>query len=103
MTNYYLGRAELQLGNNQAAVTDFQKSIQENKDEDTTRQAYFQLSRAYRRLHDLASAQAAEAQYRALEQQGKQALQERMSRRQLRADRDASIPPQSDDKLQATP
>ena len=103
MTNYYLGRAELQLGNNQAAVEDFQKSIRDNKDEDTTKQAYFQLSRAYRRLHNLPAAQEAEAQYRALEQQGKQTLQDRMSRRQLRADRDASIPAQLVEKSTATP
>ena len=102
MTNYYLGRAELQLGNNQAAVEDFQKSIREDKDEDTTKQAYFQLSRAYRRLHDTPDAQAAEKQYRMLEQQGKQALQDRMSRRQLRADRDASIPQQAEDKQPTT-
>ena len=103
MTNYYLGRAELQLGNNQAAVEDFEKSIRDNKDEDTTKQAYFQLSRAYRRLHNLPAAQEAEAQYRVLEQQGKQTLQDRMSRRQLRADRDASIPAQPVEKSSATP
>ena len=102
MTNYYLGRAELQLGNNEAAVQDFQKTIRDDKDEDTTKQSYFQLSRAYRRLHDLPAAQAAEARYRELEQQGKQALQDRMSRRQLRAGRDASIPVVADSNSGAT-
>ncbi len=92
MTSYYLGRAELQLGQNESAISHFEKTIQENLDDDTTKQAYFQLSRAYRRIHNLPAASTAEAQYRLLEERGKDDLQERMSRRQLRADRDASIP-----------
>lgn len=103
MTSYYLGRAELQLGQDQAAAEHFQKTIQENLDDDTTKQVYFQLSRVYRRMHNLQAAAAAEAQYRLLEKRGKDNLQERMSRRQLRADRDASIPVPPDDKSPANP
>ena len=92
MTTYYLGRAELQLGNNDAAIADFKRTIAENLDDDTTKQAYFQLSRVYRRMHDLPASEQAQAQFRLLDQRSKDVLQRKYDQRRLRADRDTTIP-----------
>ena len=92
LTTYYLGRAELQLGNNDAALEDFKRTIAENLDDDTTKQAYFQLSRVYRRVHDLPASDRAQAEFRLLDQRSKDVLQKKYDERRLRADRDTSIP-----------
>ncbi len=92
MISYYLGRAELALGDEQAAVDHFNKVIRENLDQDTTKQAYFQLSRAYRRLQNLPASKDAEAHYLILEKQNRDVLQDKLNQRRLRADRDTSIP-----------
>lgn len=92
MTSYYLGRAETQLGNNDAAIADFKRTIAEKLDDETTKQAYFQLSRVYRRMHDVAASDQAQAQYRLLDQRGKEVLQQKLEQKHLRADRDTSIP-----------
>ena len=103
MTTYYLGRAEFQLGNDQAAIRDFQQTIRDHLDDETTKQAYFQLSRAYRRQHDLPASEQAQQQYRQLDQKSKDAMQEKLNRRRLRADRDASIPAETKDVTPAQP
>ena len=90
---YYQGKAEAALGQDAAAVAHFKEVVSKNIDSETTKQAYFQLSRSYRRLHDDAAASAAQAEYRKIDQQDKESLQDRMQRRQERADRDARIPP----------
>ncbi len=92
LSSYYLGRAESELGNDQKAVADFKKVIADDIDPDTTKQAYFQLSRSYRRLHDNTAATAAQAEYRRLDEQGKDVMQEKLRRHNVRADRDVSIP-----------
>lgn len=92
LASYYLGRAESELGENSAAVTSFKKVIAENVDPDTTKQAWFQLSRVYRKLHDDQASAAAQTEYRRLDQQNRDAMQANLSLRKLRADRDVSIP-----------
>ena len=89
---YYLGRADSELGKDEKAVAEFKAVIADNIDPDTTKQAYFQLSRSYRRLHDNAAATAAQAEYRRLDEQGKSAMQDKLRRHNQRADRDTSIP-----------
>ena len=103
MTTYYLGRAETQLGNNDAAIADFKRTIDRHLDEETTKQAYFQLSRVYRRMHDLPDSERAQAQFRVLDQQSKEALQQKLEQRRLRADRDTSIPAAPADNDAAQP
>ncbi len=104
MTNYYLGRAEIQLGNDKAAIADLELTIGENLDDDTTKQAYFQLSRAYRRLHNQSASEQAQAKYRLLDQKSKDAIQEKLLKHRLRGDRDTSIPaPQLDVNLNSAP
>ncbi len=92
MTTYYLGRAEFQLGHDEAAIAKFEQVIRANPDDDTTKQAYFQLSRVYRRMHNTAASEQAQAQYRVLDQQSKTALQEKLKQRRLRGDRDITLP-----------
>ena len=103
LTNYYLGRAELQLGNDEAAIGDFKRTISENLDDDTTKQAYFQLSRVYRRVHDLPASDKAQAQFRLLDQRRKDVLQKKYDERRLRADRDTSVPASPSDSETTQP
>ncbi len=102
LTGYYLGRADGLLGDDQAAVREFRQVIAENVDADTTRLAYFQLSRAYRRLHDEAASAAAQAQYRVLDGQLRSSMQAKVQR-QLRAGRNTSIPAPAETKDEAQP
>ena len=97
MTSYYLGRAEIQLGNNGAAIVDLERTIKEHLDEDTTKQAYFQLARVYRRTQNMAASEQAQAEYRLLDQRSKSALQEKLKDKQVRGDRDISIPTAAQD------
>jgi tetratricopeptide (TPR) repeat protein len=103
LASYYLGRAEIQLGNDQAAIAHFEQTIHENLDDDTTKQAYFQLSRVYRRMHNQAASDEAQAQYRILEDKGRQVLQEKLNRRLMRGDRDVTIPSPPADKSSTQP
>ncbi len=92
LTRYYLGRAEFQLGNNQAALDDFNNILSQNADDDTRKQAYFQLSRVYRRMRNTAASEQAQEQYRILDQRGKTALEDKLKERRLRGDRDTGLP-----------
>ncbi len=92
LTRYYLGRAEFQLGDNDAAIRSFEEMLANNADDDTRKQVYFQLSRVYRRMRDVAASEQAQEQYRILDQRGKDALQEKLKQRQLRGDRDVNLP-----------
>ena len=103
MTSYYLGRAEIQLGNNDAAIADLKRTIEEHLDEDTTKQAYFQLARVYSRTHDVAASEQAQAEYRLLDQKSKEVLQGKLKQKQLRADRDTSIPAPAQDAAPSNP
>jgi tetratricopeptide (TPR) repeat protein len=103
MTSYYLGRAEIQLGNNDAAIADLKRTIEEHLDEDTTKQAYFQLARVYRRTHEMAASEQAQAEYRLLDQRSKAVLQEKLKQKQLRGDRDTSIPTSLQDAAPTEP
>jgi len=93
LAHYYLGRAQMQLGDEAAAVDSFQQTVKSGVDPEIIRQAYFQLSRAYRRLHQTSEAEAAQAKYRALDQENRDKLQERMEDMRQRHDRDTRLPP----------
>ena len=96
MTKYYLGRADIALGQDREAVQYFKDSITANLDAETTQQAWFQLSRVYRRLHDVAASNDAAAQYRMLEQKTRTAQEQKLSQRNINGDRDTSIPHSQD-------
>lgn len=91
-TTYYLGRADAVLGQDRDAVRYFKESITANLDAETTQQAWFQLSRVFRRLGDLPASEDAAARYRELEQKTRTAQEEKLSQRNITGDRDTSIP-----------
>ncbi len=103
LTRYYLGRAEYQLGNDDAAVKDFEQMLADNAEDDTRKQVYFQLSRVYRRMHNAAASEQAQEQYRILDQRGKTALEEKLKQRQLRGDRDTNLPVTVEDDTAGRP
>lgn len=103
MTTYYLGRAAATLGDDETAITLFKQVVAANVDPDTTKQAYFQLSRLYRRLHRDSDSLAAQAQYRMLERQKRDAEEEQLAMRQRRAERDTSIPTPPGEALEVQP
>jgi tetratricopeptide (TPR) repeat protein len=79
---YYLGRAEMQLGNNPAAVDDFKRAVAaSNTDPDIAEQAYYQLSQIYRRLHQTEEAQAALANFLRLKQEATEHQQQIFERK----------------------
>ncbi len=91
-TKYYLGRADAALGQDSEAVRYFKESIAANLDAETTQQAWFQLSRIYRRLRDIPASEDATAKYRALEQATRVAQEEKLSQRLVSGERDTRIP-----------
>jgi len=66
---YYLGRAELQVNNQQAALDDFQRTIQLDSGGEITRQAYYQMAQLYRKLHRSEDAEKALATFQKLKQE----------------------------------
>ncbi len=103
MTTYYLGRAEIQLGHDDAAIAYFRRTIRDGIDDETTKQAYFQLSRAYRQIHDIEASNEAQAQYRLLDQKSKDAIQQKLDRHRLHTGRDTSIPAPPPDASRTQP
>jgi tetratricopeptide (TPR) repeat protein len=64
--DYNLGRAEMLLGNNAAAVIHFERAVKIDTDPQITEQAWYQLGTAYRRLHRIEEARNAMAKYQEL-------------------------------------
>jgi tetratricopeptide (TPR) repeat protein len=64
--DYNLGRAEMLLGNNAAAVIHFERAVKIDTDPQITEQAWYQLGTAYRRLHRTEEARNAMAKYQEL-------------------------------------
>ena len=64
--DYNLGRAEMLLNNDAAAISDFERTIKTDTDPDVIQQAWFQLGTAYRRLHRMDEARQAMVMYQQL-------------------------------------
>ena len=64
--DYYLGRAEMGLDNNEAAVEDLKRATSGNTDPEIVQQAWYQLGILYRRLHRLEDAKNAMAMFQKL-------------------------------------
>jgi len=64
--DYNLGRAEMLLNNDAAAISDFERAIKTDTDPDVIQQAWFQLGTAYRRLHRMDEARQAMVMYQQL-------------------------------------
>jgi tetratricopeptide (TPR) repeat protein len=68
--DYNLGRAEMLLNNEAAAISHFERAVKTDTDPELIEQAWFQLGTAYRRLHRLDDARNAMATYQQLKDEG---------------------------------
>jgi tetratricopeptide (TPR) repeat protein len=64
--DYNLGRAEMLLGNYDAAAGHFEHAVRTDKDQEIIEQAWYQLGTAYRHLHRMNEAQNAMTTYQQL-------------------------------------
>ena len=83
--NYQLGRAEAQMGNTSAAISNFAAVVADAKgDAETLRQSYYQLAQLYRREQKPEESKAALGAFMRLKQQADaqqaQKLQDKLSR-----------------------
>jgi lipopolysaccharide biosynthesis regulator YciM len=65
-SDYNLGRAEMLLGNDAAAMTNFERAVKTDSDPEVLTQAWYQLGTIYRRLHRMDDARNALATYQQL-------------------------------------
>ncbi|MEY2413656.1 MAG: hypothetical protein QOD84_2262, partial [Acidobacteriaceae bacterium] len=79
---YYLGRADMQIGNDQAAVEEFKSAISGDTDPEIVQQAYYQLAQVYRRLHRTQEAQEALAVFQKLKNEASENQQKRLEKKQ---------------------
>jgi tetratricopeptide (TPR) repeat protein len=84
--HYQRGRAEAQLGDNQAAIADFNAVVGGSgaTDSETNRQSYYQLAQLYRRTQQMEQARLALASFRRLKDQAdlqqQQKLEDKLKR-----------------------
>jgi tetratricopeptide (TPR) repeat protein len=96
--DYNLGRAEMLLGNDAAAVEHFQKATQTDNDPDVLQQAWYQLGTALRRMHRTQDAQQAFAMFQKFKEQQLETSQKQMKQFQQQGDSDAVAPAPTPDQ-----
>ena len=82
-SDYNLGRAEMQLGNDEKAGEDFKRALEGDSEQEIIRQSWYQLGTVLRRMHRTAEAQQAFAMYQRLKDEEEADLQARKRRRAL--------------------
>lgn len=82
-SDYNLGRAEMQLGNDEVAVEDFRRAIKGNSEPEIVRQSWYQLGTVLRRMHHTEEAQQAFAVFQKLKDQEEEDLQRSKQKRSL--------------------
>ena len=90
--DYNLGRAEMLLGNDAAAVEDFQRATQADSDPDVLEQAWYQLGTVLRRMHRTQEAQQAFAMFQKFKEEELEESQKKMKHFQQQKDSDAVAP-----------
>jgi tetratricopeptide (TPR) repeat protein len=80
-SDYNLGRAEMQLGNDEAAAELFKKAIIGNSDPEIIRQSWYQLGTVLRRMHRNQEAQQAFQTFQKLKDDEEADLQRRKQKR----------------------
>jgi len=95
--DYNLGRAEMILGNNEAAVTHFESAVKTDKDPDVVEQAWYQLGTAYRRLRRLEQAREAMTTYQQLKDEAAKKSQDSLERYRVDHPTTTEQPPASQD------
>jgi tetratricopeptide (TPR) repeat protein len=96
--DYNLGRAEMLLGNNAAAVEDFLRATKADSDADVLEQSWFQLGTALRRLHRTQEAQQAFATFQKLKDAEAEESQRSLAKFKSRQNSNASEPPPASEK-----
>ena len=74
--DYNLGRAEMLLGQDEAALKLFQRAVTTEKDDEVLQQAWYQLGIIYRRLHRMNEAQQAMSKFQQLKDEQAEKSQE---------------------------
>ena len=78
--DYNLGRAEMLLGNDQAATVHFEQTVKTDADPEVVEQAWYQLGTAYRRLRRMDEARNAMATYQQLKDEAAKKSQQSLER-----------------------
>jgi tetratricopeptide (TPR) repeat protein len=78
--DYNLGRAEMLLGNNEAAISHFERTVKTDTDPDVVEQAWYQMGTTYRRLRRLDEARNAMATYQQLKDEAATKSQQSLER-----------------------
>jgi tetratricopeptide (TPR) repeat protein len=93
--DYNLGRAEMLLGNDTAAVEDFKRATQSNSEPEIIRQSWYQLGTVLRRMHQTEEAQQAFATFQKLKDAEEEDLQRRKRKRAIEQEQQQGqgIPP----------
>lgn len=95
-SEYNLGRAEVQLGNDPAAAAHFERAAAAvGSDPDIIVQSWYQLGMAYRRLHRMDDAQKAMASFQKLKDEEADQRQNALKKFQERQNPHSSDPPSS--------
>ncbi len=81
---YYLGRAELQLNNREAALADFEKVVKMPVGDEVIRQAYYQMALLYRQMRRNDEAGKALATFQKLKQEADLHQQQILERKRQR-------------------
>jgi tetratricopeptide (TPR) repeat protein len=90
--DYNLGRAEMLLGNDQAALEDFERATKADSDQDVLEQAWYQLGTVLRRLHRTQEAQQAFAMFQKFKDAELEGSQKKMKQFQQKKDADTVAP-----------
>jgi len=100
-STYYLGRAEMSLGNNDVAAERFKQAILSDSDPELIEQSWYQLAIVYRKLHRNDEAQKALATFQKLKDENAERQQQRLDRNRETQDQvhaSPSNPPKDPDK-----
>lgn len=93
IANFYLGRADMQLANDDKAIADFKRMLALKPDAETEMQSYYQLSRLYRRQHHTVEAQEALNHFKELEASERQQKSDLFQKRREASADGVAMPP----------
>jgi len=91
--DYNLGRAEMQLGNDAAAMEDFQRVTKADSDPEILQLAWYQLAIVYRHLHRTEDARRALANFQKLKEESSEP-QRKLFEKKREAPTEESMPPE---------
>jgi len=94
--DYNLGRCEMLLSNNAAAVSHFQGAVKTDPDPEVIEQSWYQLGTAYRRLHRMDEARNAIATYQQLKDEGNKKQEKNLEKYRVEHPNAPDAPPVSE-------